>query len=740
MNRYAIAGCVALGCLGMVAAGVAEAQARQGQPAPRKKKFTKDLVVTLVTPTTNQEVLQDLADPGLNGVITVRMSSPPRKRDIIDNQNPFNRLTNRVEFFDSSFNRLPGSPRVRGNTFTFDPFTEQQPVLAQGQYTLNLKRSIRNNRGRLLNFGVADYTTTFSVGTDVNKPVLRKISPINRQTNVGLKQKIVVTFNEPVDQSTLISTITVQDNTTNPPTPIPGAGGGTGVTLERNGFDVVFTPDPCFGYPPKTTIGFIMQGEDEPAGGGPPTTAPVTDVFGNGFARDDGLQWVLNPATSFYESPNGVYDPQTGQFRMEFQSVGVKPAPQLVSPGSPQFTATPIANPCNPIVFFPPSCYATGSAINYTVSGGLGQMSIQGIINLFNQGITDLSAMALVPNTPVRLGRPAGVVTDPRWDPATFHTFIYMVDERSKSVMVLDSRNYSVLGRISGFSSPRDVTISTNFGRNATTLWVSDFAAQNAVGVDLNAITVSFTGQPGAGSPCDAIKERQDARVVVPTGRGPTGIAADSFLNSRVMVCNTLDDSVTVFEPTTGTVRNTADVGSTPVDCDYTLIGLGAIRIGMVANQGGLADPLGSISVYVEPPPPPVFPGAVQARDGVESTFTDNVRNPASIHGQQQWINGFGTSIPTRFIIPNTGGKDVSEYSITVSGTFGQSYTASLIQTYEVGFNPSYGVYDPFYPALFMFVAVAGQGAMAGVDYGRPVPAELVRAPGIRRIFGCYTH
>ena len=348
MNRYAKAGCVALGCAGMIIAGVAEAQARHQQPTARRKgKSTKDLVVTLVTPTNNQEVLQDLADPGLNSVITVRMSSPPRKRDIIDNQNPFNRLTSKVEFFDATFSRLPGEPRVRGNTFTFDPFTLEQPVLPQGQYTLNLKRSIRNNRGRLLNFGVSDYTTTFSVGTDVHKPVLRKVSPIHRQTNVGLKQKIIVTFNEPVDQSTLISTITVQDNTTNPPTPIPGAGGGTGVTLERNGFDVVFTPDPCFGYPPKTTIGFTMQGEDEPkdAQGNPlpPTTAPVTDVFGNGFARDGGLQWVLNPATSFYESPNGIYDPQTGQFRMEFETVGVKPAPAFVSPGSPQFTATPFA-------------------------------------------------------------------------------------------------------------------------------------------------------------------------------------------------------------------------------------------------------------------------------------------------------------------------------------------------------------------------------------------------------------
>ena len=49
------------------------------------------------------------------------MSSPPRKRDMIDNQNPFNRLTTKVEFFDSTFQRLPGEPRVRKNVFTFVP-------------------------------------------------------------------------------------------------------------------------------------------------------------------------------------------------------------------------------------------------------------------------------------------------------------------------------------------------------------------------------------------------------------------------------------------------------------------------------------------------------------------------------------------------------------------------------------------------------------------------------------------
>ena len=55
---------------------------------------------------------------------------------------------------------------------------------------------------------------------------------------------------------------------------------------------MVFTPNPCFGYPPRTQIQFLMQGQIL-AGGG--TSSPVTDVFGNGFARDTILTgWATN--------------------------------------------------------------------------------------------------------------------------------------------------------------------------------------------------------------------------------------------------------------------------------------------------------------------------------------------------------------------------------------------------------------------------------------------------------------
>ncbi len=736
MNRILVAGSVALCFAGVLAGGLADAEAGK---KPIRFQNEKNLIVTLVTPTLNQEVLGDLSDPGVNGVVTVHFSSPVRKRDVIDNQNTFNRLTSRVEFFDSTFARLPGTPRVRRSRLIFNPRTAQNGgVLPQGQYTLNLRRSLRNRRGRLLNFGLRDFTTTFAVGTDVYRPVLRKISPINGQTNIGLGQRIIAQFNEPIDVSSVISSIQVQDASTNPPTPIPGAGGGSGVTLDRRGFDVVFTPDPCFGYPPQTTIQFLMQGED--AAG---VASPVTDVFGNAFIRDAGLQWTFNAAAGVWQSPNGTFDDLTGVFRMQFQTKGIKPRPVGLVPGSPHFNnILPTSTPCNRLLFFSPSCYATGRVIFYTTGRGVGEIDLTGFITRFNQGVTDFSQVAVVANSPERIGRPSGMVVDPRFDVnAGMHTFIYVVDQRTASVAVLDSRNLQVLGRFTGFSSPRDVTIATDLSLSRTSMYVSEFAANQMVQLDLQTITVNFGGQPGAASVCDLIKDQSNRRTFIPTGRGPTRIAADSFLLNRVASANTLDSSVTIVNVRDNSVRGTHETGSNPVDLDWSILGFGAADLCMIANQGGLNDSNGSVSLYLRAATGGPRAGAAQTRDGIDATLTDQIKNPTAIWGNQQWLSPLsGNSVPLRWYVSNTGGDDIAGLTFQVTGLFGINISPNITSTREVGFNPSGALLDPFYPNAFLFAAVAGTGQLAGGDPTRNVPMTLVRVPGIRKLATCFTH
>jgi YVTN family beta-propeller protein len=755
MKRVAVTACVALGTAGILAAAMSAAQAG----GAKSSVFTeRDLVVTLVTPTVNQEVLSDLSDPGLNNVITVRFSSILNARDVIDTQNVVNQLSAKVEFLDATFARLPGTPSVRRNLLTFDPFTLNNPVLATGQYTLNLKSSIRNTRGRMLNRGVADYSTTFTVGTDVFPPVLRKISPLEGQTNIGLLQPIVATFNEPIDRASAIANVSVVNASSNPPTVIPGAGGGSGVTMARGNFDVVFTPDPCFGYPPKTNIQFLIQGNN-PAG---PTPVPntLTDVFGNRFAKDPGLQWQADPTipTTFH-SPNGFYDTITGIYSMQFQTKGTRPAPLAPRAGGPQMNYPPPYYPnCQAQLWLAPACEDSGKGVHYTTNSGLGELDLRAYINRFNQGITDFSLIALLANAPVRLGRPAGVTFDPRLIPGvntpfgyvllpdSMQTFIYVVDEQSATVEVVRSDSFKVIGRFVGFQDPRDVGVATNTSQSATTLYVSNFGSNEVIGVNLQGIAVTFGGQPGAQSPCDAIKDNQGTRARIPVGQGPTEVATDSYLQQTVMVTNSLGGSVTLIDPKTNKALKTADVGSNPVGCDWNTIQFGRIKIGLIANQGGLNDPNGSLSLYIKSPPlNGGFLGAGQNRDGVESTLTDGIKNPTHVWGNQKWIDppppaGTLTSVPVVWYASNTGGNTVMDLRLNVTGIFGLSITPQVQSTFTVGQNPSSACLDAYFPSADLYTSVLGTGSVGALYPVRNEPSVNILTPGVRRLFTPYTN
>lgn len=753
MNRIWLAAGSALVVVGAAVAGAADAQAGARRA---RGNVNEDLVVTLVTPTTNQEVLPDLSDPGLNNVVTVRFSAPVKASDFISNNNVYNRLTPAVEFMNSAFDRMPGTPIVSGNVFRFDPRTPSNGgVLPNGQYTVNIKKSVRSVRGKLLNQGTRDFTSTFSVGTDVYPPVLRTISPIHNQTGIGLNQKIIATFNEPILSSSLLTTITVSDTGTNPPTPILGAGGGTGVTLDRGGFDVVFTPDPCFGYPPKATIEFQMQGRPiphaaPPAPGCPtvPTVTAVSDVFGTQFTRDGGLQWTLDPTQQWvWNSPNGRFEDCTGLFKMQFQTRGTAPLPIGMNPGSSQWLTQSLCGAFNTV--WANQCDFQGRVVFYTTGTSLGEIDFTNVITLFNSTQTlDFTRSRIVQNSPVRMGRPAGMMVDPRYDILTSnHTFMYVVDERSRTVLIVDSRNLKVIGRFTGFSSPRDIGMSTDYGAGnpggpgRVTMWVTDFAAREVVGLEMSSIAVRFGGQPGSQTPCDAIKDNFQLRTHIPTGNGPTDVAGDSYLLKRAMVVNSLDNSVTLIDASRMRVIKDHEVGGNPLACDWTFNGFGAIDLCAITNQGGLTDPNGSVSLYLKAPPLQNFyPAFAQNRDGIEATITDGIKNPTYVWGNMEWANGRGNSVPQAFFVPNTGAKSINVMTVQITGVFGLLIDLSITQSREVGFNPTGAMLDPYYPGQFLFACVAGEAKFVGMDPFRVISPTGITVPGIRRIFTCYSH
>ena len=753
MNRVSVTACVALGTMGALAAAGSVAQAGSAKAG---SIFTeRNLVVTLVTPTVNQEVLPDLSDPGLNNVITVRFSSVLNPRDIIDPQNVVNQLNPKCEFFDSKFARLPGTPLVRRNVFTFDPFSTSTPVLPQGQFTLNLKAAIRNTRGRLLNSGVGDYSTTFTVGTDVYPPVLRKISPINGQTGIGLLQPIVATFNEPIAVASLASTVSVFDSSTNPPTAIAGVG-GTGLKLARGGFDVVFTPDPCFGYPGKTTIAFNIQGFNPGVPNvtpvPPPVSTTLTDEFKNKFVRDLGLAWTVDATTaSLYHSPLGDYDVNSGLYTLRFQTKGIRPAPQALRPGTRMNTIQypPGTTPCSAQAWLSNGCIVSAQCVLFTTDNGLGEMDLRAFLARYSTGITDFSQIAVLTNSPIRLGRPGGVVLDPRLittiGPTLFHTFIYIVDQATSTVAVVRSDNFQVLGRLSGFTSPRDVSIMVSTALSSTTLYVTDFATGQVVAVDLEGISVNFTSQPGAPSPCAAIKDNQNHRQVIEVGQGPTGVVTDSYWQQHVFVCNTLENTVSDINPQTNKERKKMNVGGNPAAAAFSEFQAETILWGMIVNQGGLNDPNGSVSMYIKSPPlSGGFVGAGQKRDGVETTLTEGIKNPTDVWGDIDWItppppsSPWLTSVYQHWFVANTGGTTVVELNVQFTGVFGVSVDPVVKGTTEVGRNPTGTVPDAYFPDRFCFAASAGTGSFMGFDPGRSIPATAISVPGIRKIYTPY--
>jgi hypothetical protein len=191
------------------------------------------------------------------------------------------------------------------------------------------------------------------------------------------------------------------------------------------------------------------------------------------------------------------------------------------------------------------------------------------------------------------------------------------------------------------------------------------------------------------------------------------------------------------------------NVGSNPISCDWCIVQLGRIKVAMIANQGGLNDPNGSVSLFINSPSlAGNFPGAAQTHDGIESTLTDGVKNPTHVWGNQKWIDpppppiSFGTltSYPTNWLVSNTGGDSVLELRLLGTGLFGVSITPNVNSVTKVGQNPSSACYDAFYPDFLAFSTVLGTGSVAMYNPLRSQPPFSLRVPGCRRLYTSFSN
>lgn len=489
-----------------------------------------NLIVQQVLPTNGQEVAPDLIDVG--GELTVIFSAELAEETVLDYGNGFNGLTSNLNILDSAFLRVPGTPTINydtgnGNVLTFVP---SGGVLPNGQYTVTATRDIRSASGKKLNSGAYDHRAAFTVGTDTYKPVIRNTFPVQDQKDIPKDSQVIIVFNESVDRTTVTNT-SVTVVTGNPATPIPGT-----LTLSRDDFEVIWTPNPETLMPPNATVTVTVTGG----------ASGVTDMVGNTFE-----------------------DPITGQpsWQFSFETV-VEPPP----PNNP--ISIDVAN--------------LDALVVYANNNGIGTLQEGTYVGTF----PDLTGW--LTNNPIangfrKIGRPGEILLDQRFNPNDGHTWIYVTDSASGSVAVVGTRDSKVVDRWKAVPDP----VGLGLHPSGKSLYVSNFAANSVSVIDL------AKTMPGAASFDDVAKhladpgERQDIEV----GRGPLGIA-HSIAAARVFVANNADDSCTVFDSSTLKHVVTFNVGKAPWDIATTISYPGLGYFAFITCAGGGPDPDGSVALY----------------------------------------------------------------------------------------------------------------------------------------------
>lgn len=385
-----------------------------------------DLIVQQILPTNGQEVETDLVD--VDGEVTIIFSAELDETTVLDYGNGYNGLTSSLNILDSAFLRVPGTPTInydtgRGNVLTFVP---SGGVLPNGQYTVTASRQIKSASGKLLNSGAYDHRSSFTVGTDTYKPVIRNTFPVQDQKDIPKDSQIIMVFNESVDPTTVTNTsITVVSG--NPPTTIPGT-----LKMSRDDFEVVWTPNPDSVMPPNSTVVVTITGG----------ASGVTDMVGNTFE-----------------------DPVTGQasWQFTFETV-VEPPP-----------------PNNPISV---DTFNGDALVVYGDNNGIGTLQEGTYLGTY----PDLSGWLEgnpIENGYRKIGNPGEIMFDTRFNPTDSHTWIYVTDSASGSVTVVGSRDSQIVGKWKALPDP----VGLGLHPSNTSLYVSNFAANTVSVIDLAATT-----------------------------------------------------------------------------------------------------------------------------------------------------------------------------------------------------------------------------------------------------------
>jgi hypothetical protein len=232
-------------------------------------------VVAGAVPTNGQEVTPDLSDPEVYGMIRIHARIPAPRIAELEEGTPEVPL---LSLRDQDGEDVPFD-------WTHDPDEDRLVLqtslpLAPAQYGIELSARFLGRRERALGRG-RGFSSSFTVGPDLYPPVLLAVRPGEGALDVCRRTPIVLRFNESLDPASVVlaGTVHVEEISVQPPRPIPGT-----VFLDREGFDLVFRPDPRHGLPAAAMVGVRLLGVGNPD--------HVRDAAGNGLVGDpeDGNQ------------------------------------------------------------------------------------------------------------------------------------------------------------------------------------------------------------------------------------------------------------------------------------------------------------------------------------------------------------------------------------------------------------------------------------------------------------------
>jgi hypothetical protein len=673
------------------------------------------LLIMRATPTNGQETLPDLSDIGLDGRLRVEFSVAPRARDILDPTNPINGLTSNVQILDQTFNRVPGSARVDPVTRTFE-FTPYGGSLTAAQYTATFSKFVAASTGDQLNLGQEDFSTSWTVGPDIYPPVIRNSSPSPLLSDVALYQPVVVTFNESLDPASVVlgQTVIVEDGGTNPPTALLGT-----LRLDRGGFDIVFTPDPCAGMPPATTIVFRMLAFDTTGTLNPPHASVVRDLVGNQLQGD-----TATP----------------GEVAFQFNTRGTKrlPDPTIVHAPShirdlkaPAFDTAAYASTGTTTFAFDVAPVMRDWAVNGTIDPAL---TVPVKADNFTWWITATGWQQFGPfggDWESKLGQAGEAIIDWRYDLASNHSYIYQLDEAKESVAIINTGTGKIEGHLNGVGTPKGIGINGPLSSGVTpTLYITNYGQGTLTAIPIGTI---IPGLPI----CTAVKELSDDpsnRRYMLTGRNPSGVAFEYWGTPIGAVVNQADDDMQVFDPGTlqpvdrlglGTLQQHYTVGENPLDVCWSPVTTVGVFAYVVA-QGGEQHPKGSFSLWLNN----TSIGPFAATSGaVQGTIEEGMNVPG---------RPISDPLALSCYVPNTAGDDISKVDVTV---YGSSYFVTaqpkVTSSFIVGENPTKMTWTGYNARYMAFASLAGQGQVAVWEKaaGAVSTVALFDLPGVRSVF-----